>query len=191
MINYLIGNLISKKPPLIVLDVNGIGYEVEVPMTTFYDLPEIGTKFKIITHLLVREDAHILYGFSSEEEKKIFRSLLKVSGIGARISLAILSGISIDGFKNCVIEKNIAPLTKIPGVGTKTAERLLVEMADKISDDSLTTNVGQSSSCELEAQSALLALGYKNSEVVKMLKPLDKSLSTEDLIRQALKNRYG
>ena len=191
MINYLIGNLISKKPPLIVLDVNGIGYEVEVPMTTFYDLPEIGTKFKIITHLLVREDAHILYGFSSEEEKKIFRSLLKVSGIGARISLAILSGISIDGFKNCVIDKNIAPLTKIPGVGTKTAERLLVEMADKISEDSLTTSVGQSSSSELEAQSALLALGYKNSEVVKMLKPLDKSLTTEDLIRQALKNRYG
>ena len=191
MINYLIGNLISKKPPLIVLDVYGIGYEVEVPMTTFYDLPEIGTKFKIITHLLVREDAHILYGFSSEEEKKIFRSLLKVSGIGARISLAILSGISIDGFKNCVIDKNIAPLTKIPGVGTKTAERLLVEMADKISEDSLTTSVGQSSSSELEAQSALLALGYKNSEVVKMLKPLDKSLTTEDLIRQALKNRYG
>jgi Holliday junction DNA helicase RuvA len=168
--------------------VNGIGYEIEVPMTTFYDLPEIGSELKIITHFLVREDAHILYGFSSEEEKRIFRSLLRVSGIGARIALAILSGISIDGFKNCVIEKNIAALTKIPGVGTKTAERLLVEMADKISEGSLTNNLGKSSSSESEAQSALLALGYKNSEVVKMLKPLDKSLTTEELIRQALKN---
>ena len=191
MINYLFGELVSKKPPLIVLNVNGVGYEIEVSMATFYNLPDVGSNYKIITHLLIRDDAHILYGFSTEEEKKLFRNLIKTSGVGSRIALAILSGISIEGFKSCVVEKNVAALTKIPGIGNKTAERLLVDMADKISDISLTTIIEGSGNNEVEAQSALEALGYRSPEIIKMLKSLDKSLSTEELIRQALKNQYG
>ncbi|OUU80576.1 MAG: Holliday junction branch migration protein RuvA [Gammaproteobacteria bacterium TMED78] len=191
MINYLFGELVSKKPPLIVLNVNGVGYEIEVSMATFYNLPDVGSNYKIITHLLIRDDAHILYGFSTEEEKKLFRNLIKTSGVGSRIALAILSGISIEGFKSCVVEKNVTALTKIPGIGNKTAERLLVDMADKISDISLTTIIEGSGNNEVEAQSALEALGYRSPEIIKMLKSLDKSLSTEELIRQALKNQYG
>ena len=191
MINYLFGELVSKKPPLIVLNVNGVGYEIEVSMATFYNLPDVGSNYKIITHLLIRDDAHILYGFSTEEEKKLFRNLIKTSGVGSRIALAILSGISIEGFKSCVVEKNVTALTKIPGIGNKTAERLLVDMADKISDISLTTIIEGSGNNEVEAQSALEALGYRSPEIIKMLKSLDKSLTTEELIRQALKNQYG
>lgn len=188
MIGYLQGVLAAKRPPWLTLEVAGVGYELEAPMSTFYQLPKIGANLKLVTHLLVRDDAHILYGFSSEAERVLFRSLLKVSGVGARIALAILSGMSVEGFYHCVREKNLVSLTRVPGIGRKTAERLLVEMADRLPEGSdAVLPAARDGSAESEAQGALVALGYKPAEVAKMLRDLDKSLTAEDLIRQALK----
>jgi holliday junction DNA helicase RuvA len=131
VIGYLKGTLVAKRPPWLTVDVAGIGYEVEAPMSTFYQLPDIGAPVTLVTHLHVREDAHVLYGFSSEAERSLFRSLLKISGIGARMALGILSGMSTAGFYRCVRERDLGSLTRVPGIGRKTAERLLVEMADR------------------------------------------------------------
>lgn len=192
MIGYLKGTLVAKRPPWLTLDVGGVGYEIEAPMSTFYQLPEAGRSLTLVTHLLVREDAHVLYGFSSEPERSLFRNLLKVSGVGARIALGILSGISVTGFYRCVREKDLASLTKVPGVGRKTAERLLVEMADRLPDGFDGAALGaEPAGAEGEAQSALLALGYKPAEISKMLKNLDAArLSTEELIREALRTAH-
>lgn len=188
MIGYLQGTLAAKRPPWLTLEVAGVGYELEAPMSTFYQLPKVGASLKLVTHLLVRDDAHILYGFSSETERMLFRSLLKVSGIGARIALAILSGMSVEGFYHCVREKDLVSLTRVPGVGRKTAERLLVEMADRLPESGgAELPQAQAGNAENEAQGALVALGYKPAEVAKMLTDLDKSLPAEELIRQALK----
>jgi Holliday junction DNA helicase RuvA len=190
MIGYLKGTLVQKRPPWLTLDVGGVGYELEAPMSTFYELPEIGAGLTLVTHLLVREDAHVLYAFSSERERELFRSLLKVSGIGARIALAILSGITVEGFYQCVREKDLLSLTKVPGVGRKTAERLLVEMADRLPQQAGSAVAGAAApgTAEGEAQGALLALGYKPAEVLKMLKSLDTAnMGTEELIREALR----
>lgn len=193
MIGYLKGTLVHKRPPRLTLDVGGVGYELEAPMSTFYDLPEIGSGLTLVTHLLVREDAHVLYAFSNEAERELFRSLLKVSGIGARIALGILSGMTVEGFYQCVREKDLLSLTKIPGVGRKTAERLLVEMADRLPQMSgAALHAAESEqSPEGDAQGALLALGYKPAEVVRMLKLVDtKNSSTEDIIREALRRAH-
>ncbi len=195
MIGSLRGTLVSKRPPQLTLDVGGVGYEIEAPMSTFYDLPESGEPLSLVTHLVVRDDAHVLYGFSSEGERALFRSLLKVSGVGARIALGILSGISVAGFRKCVLERDVIALTRLPGIGRKTAERLLVEMADRLpvpeATDGDNTGDGAPNS-EGEAHGALIALGYKPAEALRMLKDLDASrLRTEELIREALKQVHG
>jgi Holliday junction DNA helicase RuvA len=190
MIGSLRGTLTAKRPPWLVLEVGGVGYEVEAPMSTFYRLPDAGQPLSLVTHLVVREDAHVLFGFFTEAERALFRSLLKISNVGPRIALGVLSGMSVDGFYQCVRDKDLVSLTKIPGVGRKTAERLLVEMADRL-PESLGHDapaLPSRSPAEGEAQGALIALGYKPAEVVRMLKDLDGGrLSTEDMIREALK----
>ena len=190
MIGFLRGTLITKRPPTLTLDVGGVGYELEAPMSTFYRLPDTGQPLSLVTHLVVREDAHVLFGFFTEAERSLFRSLLKVSNVGPRIALGVLSGMSVDGFYQCVRDKDLVSLTKIPGVGRKTAERLLLEMADRLPESlgSEAAALPARSKAEGEAHGALLALGYKPGEVVRMLKDHDSvRLSTEEMIREALK----
>ena len=190
MIGRLAGTLVVKHPPALTLDVGGVGYELEAPMSTFYRLPDSGQPLSLVTHLVVREDAHVLFGFFTEAERALFRSLLKVSNVGPRIALGVLSGMSVDGFYQCVRDKDVVSLTKIPGVGRKTAERLLLEMADRLPESlgSEAAALPARSQAEGEAHGALLALGYKPGEVVRMLKDLDSvRLSTEEMIREALK----
>ncbi len=192
MIGFLEGTLVSKLPPQLTLDVGGVGYEIQAPMSTFYSLPNAGEPLRLVTHLLIRDDAHVLYGFSSEAERALFRSLLKVSGVGARIALGILSGISVEGFRRCVVEKDIVALTRLPGIGRKTAERLLVEMPDRLTAQDLSGGGGDggdgAAKAKGEAHGALLALGYKSAEASRMLKDLDTTrLGTEELIREALR----
>ena len=194
MIGFLKGTLISKRPPELVVDVGGIGYELQAPMSTFYQLPESGEPLTLLTHLLVREDAHALYGFSTEAERALFRNLLKVSGVGARIALGILSGISVEGFRRCVLDRDLVTLTRIPGIGRKTAERLLVEMADRVDQSGLSDLEGKetASGVKGEAHGALLALGYRPAEVTRMLANLDTAqLGAEELIREALKRVHA
>lgn len=191
MIGYLQGTLAARHPPQLLIDVGGIGYEVEAPMSTFYQLPDVGQPVHILTHLLVREDAHVLYGFASEAERQLFRSLIRINGVGARIALAILSGISAEAFVRCVQSEDAASLTKIPGVGRKTAERLIVEMRDRLGQagSSLAQAIpaGPSGSPVDEAFGALVALGYRPAEAQRLLKLVDdKASATEDLIRAAL-----
>ena len=194
MIGSLTGVLASKQPPWLMLDVGGVGYELEAPMSTFYELPQVGSQLTLVTHLVVREDAQLLYGFLSEGERSLFRSLLKVSGIGARIALAVLSSMSVSGFSRCVEMRDVASLIRVPGVGKKTAERLLVEMADRLPDQladggERSVPAGQPAS---EAESALLALGYRPAEITRMLSSLDPAgMSTEALIREALRQVHA
>ena len=190
MIGSLRGTLTSKRPPWVTLDVGGVGYEIEGPMSTFYRLPDIGRELMLLTHLVVREDAHLLYGFFTEGERVLFRNLLKISNVGPKIGLGVLSGMSVDGFYECIRNKDLVSLTRIPGVGRKTAERLLVEMADRL-PESVEPNraaIPVRSTAEGEASGALLALGYKPGEVMRMLKDLDgERLGTEGMIREALR----
>jgi len=193
MIGWLRGRLAAKTPPGLVIDVNGVGYECEAPMSTFYSLPETGREVTLRTHLVVREDAHILYAFSTEDERRLFRGLLKVTGIGPKIALAILSGMSAEVFLRCIEAQDVAPLVRIPGVGRKTAERLLIDMRDRVRDLAegqavLTPRVPGEASAQHEAFSALLSLGYKPAEVTRLLKTVDEpNATTEELIRLALK----
>ncbi len=194
MIGFLKGTLVSKRPPHLVLEVGGVGYELEAPMSTFERLPDTGKQFTVITHELVRDDAHFLYGFSTEAERALFRNLLKVSGVGARIALGILSGITVGGFRQCVLSKDVISLTRVPGIGRKTAERLIVEMADRLSKDEamVIDGAGGSLSAENEAHEALLKLGYRPGEVTKMLRGVGSpQATTEDLIRGALKKVHS
>ena len=191
MIGFIRGKLVMKTPPHLTVDVGGVGYDIEAPLSTFYTLPAIGSEVRLLTHLVVREDAHILYGFGTQEERALFRNLLKVSQIGPKIALSILSGVSVEGFANLVKLQDPAALTKIPGVGRKTAERVLMEMKDrldKLEEASVTGTLPMTpSSTEGEAWTALVALGYKPAEVTAMLKPFaGQGGSTEDLIRRAL-----
>lgn len=195
MIGFIRGKLVIKAPPQLTVDVGGVGYDIEAPLSTFYTLPAIGSEVRLLTHLVVREDAHILYGFASQEERSLFRNLLKVSQVGPKLALAILSGVSVEGFTTLVKLQDIAALTKIPGVGRKTAERVLLEMKDRLDAlEQAAQGMGMSgaipmtpSSTEGEAWTALVALGYKPAEVTAMLKPLaGQGGSTEDLIRRAL-----
>jgi holliday junction DNA helicase RuvA len=193
VIGFLKGTLVAKRPPSLTLEVGGVGYEIEAPMSTFYKLPEVGRAVTLVTHLSIREDAHVLYGFVSESERELFRGLLKVTGVGARTALGVLSGMSVEGFHQCVREKNVASLTKLPGIGRKTAERLVLEMADRL--PKLTggkTPLAAADSPVGEAHDALLSLGYKAAEAEKMLKGFDtERMSTEDLIREALKRVHA
>lgn len=191
MIGYLRGHLVRKQPPVLMIDVAGVGYELEAPMSTFYQLPELGSEVHLHTHLVVREDAHLLYGFATEDERRLFRDLLRVSGIGPKIGLALLSGMDVETFTICVETQQIDALTRIPGIGRKTAERLLVEMRDRISAlgqlPSAARRPGGAGSAQSEAYAALVALGYRPVEVTRLLKSVeDDGAATEELIRRAL-----
>jgi len=194
VIGSLRGVLIAKVPPQLVLEVGGIGYEIEAPMSTFYTLPPVGRELRLLTHFVVREDAHVLYGFATETERQLFRDLLRVTGIGPKLALAILSGSSVEAFTQCVLAQDAAALTRIPGVGRKTAERLLVEMRDRLqaavqaSGGTLAgASGGATAGAEAEALSALVALGYKPAEASRLLQAVRApGASTEDLIRGAL-----
>ena len=192
MIGSLRGRLAAKHAPHIVLECNGVGYEVETPMSTFLDLPATGTELFLHTHLLVREDAQILYGFATEGERSLFRTLLKVNRVGAKMALGVLSAMTASDFRRCVEYEDAATLSKVPGIGKKTAERLIMEMRDKVDHVGAPSLPGQAVSIEASAKSeafdALVALGYKANEVTKLLGKLDiEDDSAEDIIRKALK----
>lgn len=192
MIGFVRGKLVAKQPPVLLVDVNGVGYEVEAPMTTFYDLPETGKEITLHTHLVVREDAHTLYGFAKLSDRALFRSLIKISGVGPRMALAILSGMSADAFVRCIRDNDAAALTRVPGVGKKTAERLVVELRDRLGKGDSgaaelpASSAGPANAVE-EAVSALIALGYKPPDASRMVRSIDsKDLAVEEIIRRAL-----
>jgi holliday junction DNA helicase RuvA len=197
VIGFLKGRLAVKQPPMLLVDVGGVGYELEAPMSTFYGLPATGESVSLFTHLVVREDAHILYGFGSEGERRLFRGLLKVSGVGPKIALGILSGASVEDFLRIVEAEDVAMLTRIPGIGRKTAERVIIEMRDNVQKLKQTApagaytaaSLGAAPSAQSEAFSALIALGYKPPEIARLLKAADEpGLSTTEIIRRALKS---
>ena len=193
MIGSLIGLIKDKKPSLVLLEVSGVGYEVHIPLSTSFQLPNNGESTFILTHLVIRDDQHTLYGFATEEERKLFRTLIKISGVGAKMALTILSGINVNGFVQSVINEDVDTLVHLPGIGKKTAERLIVEMKDKIQDltDSpeLSGSAASDNNMLLEARNALVNLGYKSSEARKILDKIDTTgLEVEELLRQALKS---
>ena len=188
MIGRLTGILVEKNPPQILLDVQGVAYEVDVPMSTFYNLPGTGERVALYTHLLVREDAQLLYGFGSESERRAFRQLLKISGVGARTALSVLSGLSVAELAQAVTLQDTGRLTKIPGIGKKTAERLLLELKDKLGADlSTAVGVNRAPAVTADVLHALLALGYSNKEAVAAVKQLPDGVAVGDGIRQSLK----
>lgn len=196
MIGFLYGRLAIKSPPVLVIDVHGVGYEVEAPMTTFYDLPEIGEEVKLHTHLVIREDAHILFGFSTEADRVLFRALIRVNGVGPKLALTILSGLNADEFQRCIHENDAHSLVRLPGIGKKTAERLIIEMRDRLpnaagdwQDDGLLPFSGHGfiGTPRQEAVSALVSLGYKPQEAGKMVQNIPcEGKSCEEIIRAAL-----
>jgi holliday junction DNA helicase RuvA len=187
MIGRLTGLIIEKNPPQIVLDVNGVGYELDVPMSTFYNLPSAGEKVMLLTHFAVRDDGHFLYGFLSEAERFAFRQLLKVSGIGARTALSVLSGLSVNDLAAAVAQQELGRLIKVPGIGKKTAERLLLELKGKLADATgVTLNIAVDDA-RADISNALLALGYNEKEAAAAMKQLPADVGTSDGIRQALK----
>jgi len=194
MIGFLRGTLAAKRAPSMVLDVAGVGYEIDVPMSTFFKLPEVGQPLTLHTHLVVREDAHNLFGFLTEAERTLFRTLIKVSGVGAKLALGILSGISVEEFHRSVQTNNTAALVRLPGVGKKTAERLIIELRDRLPAGEGTTlpastagtTMGDASPVQ-EAVSALISLGFKPQDAAAMIKKLPaEGKTSEDLIRMAL-----
>ncbi len=192
MIGRITGTLIEKNPPSITVDVHGLGYEVDVPMSTFYNLPATGEKVSLHTHLIVREDGHYLYGFASPDERTAFRQLLKISGIGARTALAVLSGMSVTELAQAVTLQETGRLTKVPGIGKKTAERLLLELRDRLPKTLATggakVGAGDTPSDTLaDIMNALLALGYNEREALTAMKGLPAEISVSDGIRAALK----
>ncbi|QIW15352.1 Holliday junction DNA helicase RuvA [Pasteurellaceae bacterium RH1A] len=199
MIGRLEGKILEKSPPEMVLDVQGVGYELLLPMTSFYSLPQVGEKTTLFTHLVVREDAHLLFGFAQKQDRTLFRELIKTNGVGPKLALAILSAMSVAQFATAVEQEELAKLTKIPGIGRKTAERLLVELKGKFkgmaqsdffvehsADQIVASNSPDPSD---EARDALIALGYKPADAEKMIKKLNKpEMTSEQLIREALRN---
>lgn len=205
MIGRLRGELVLKKPPYLLIDVGGVGYECQASMSTIYQLPEVGKAVTLLTHLVVREDAELLYAFHDEKERALFRTLIKISGVGPKMALSLLSGMDVNMFLQCIERKDIAYLVKLPGVGKKTAERLVVEMSGKvlsgIAEDLCFADFDQQTGEKTtgayeEAQGALIALGYKPQEASKMISsilnvdtkeaPETKEMSSEELIRKAL-----
>ncbi|HEK0292969.1 TPA: Holliday junction branch migration protein RuvA [Pseudomonas aeruginosa] len=198
MIGRLRGTLAEKQPPHLILDVNGVGYEVEVPMTTLYRLPSVGEPVTLHTHLVVREDAHLLYGFAEKRERELFRELIRLNGVGPKLALALMSGLEVDELVRCVQAQDTSTLVKIPGVGKKTAERLLVELKDRFKAwENMPTIAplvmeprasATDSSAEADAVSALIALGFKPQEASRAVAAVPgEDLSSEEMIRQALK----
>ena len=200
MIGRLRGVLVEKQPPSLILDVRGVGYELEAPMSTFYRLPELGQEVTLITHFVVREDAQLLYGFSDKSERQLFRSLIRVNGVGPKLALAILSGMEAEMFTRCVHEQDATMLTRIPGVGKKTAERLIVEMKDRLNEwqpalaalEQAATSKAPATSARhdpvQDAVSALIALGYRPQDASKAIAGVEaEGLSTDQLIRLALR----
>ncbi|GAB4300943.1 MAG: Holliday junction branch migration protein RuvA [Thiohalomonadaceae bacterium] len=196
MIGRLRGKLLDKKPPQLLLEVGGVGYEVEAPMSTFYQLPASGSEVILHTHLVVREDAHLLFGFASERERSLFRALLKVNGVGAKMALAILSGMNADTFARCIQDNDTGSLTRLPGIGKKTAERLIVEMRDRLADWQeggvlpvvMVVPTAEARDEVKDAVSALIALGYKPPEASRMVRGvITEGRSSEEIIREALK----
>jgi Holliday junction DNA helicase RuvA len=195
MIGFLKGRLAAKLPPMLLVDVNGVGYELEAPMSTFYGLPATGELVALFTHLVVREDAHVLFGFGTDGERRLFRGLIKISGVGPKIALGILSGSSVEEFLRTIEAEDVAMLTRIPGIGRKTAERVIIEMRDSVQKLSAPAAPGQplepaaAQSPQGEAYGALIALGYKPPEAARLLKNADEpGLSTTEIIRRALKS---
>lgn len=191
MIGFLRGIIVEKRLPLILLEVQGIGYEVDTPLSTFYALPDIGHEVRLHTHLVIREDAHTLFGFFSEQERELFRILIKVNGVGARLALAILSGVSVAEFYRCVEVQDIGHLVRLPGVGRKTAERLIIELKDRLPHSDKKEMVVVASSSPFhpreEALKALSALGFKPSEANALMQKIPhKGKTTEEIIRLAL-----
>ena len=194
MIGRLRGLLAWKQPPHLLIDANGVGYELEASLTTFQTLPELGAEVVLFTHLAVREDAHALYGFASTDERALFRNLIRVAGVGPRLALLILSGMSADAFVRCVRDGDALALTRLPGIGKKTAERLIIEMRDRIGELALGPATGAGAKAPVaaaspteDAVSALVALGYKLPEASRMVQAIEaEGLSSEALIRQAL-----
>jgi Holliday junction DNA helicase RuvA len=196
MIGRLRGILLEKKPPQIVVETNGVGYEIQTPMTTFYRLPEVGREITLHTHLVVREDAHVLYGFTHENERTLFRNLIKVSNVGPKSALAILSGVEPNEFVHCVMEQDTARLSRLPGIGKKTAERLVIEMRDRLAD--WHENASEFANLSLpgaevmthvvqDAISALVALGYKPIDARRVILRVERpGANSEELIRLAL-----
>lgn len=198
MIGRLTGQLQEKKPPWLLLDVSGVGYEIEASMTTLVALPAVGDTAMLYTHLTVRDDAHLLYGFVRERERALFRALIKVNGVGPKLALAILSGMDEDAFMRCVHDDDTKALTKLPGVGKKTAERLIIEMRDRFPEwqqgevpTALEAAAAPARDNIAEAEAALTSLGYKPAEAAKMLADLDRGETTEALIKAALTRRMG
>jgi len=188
MIGRLTGILLEKNPPQILLDVQGVGYELDVPMSTFYNLPGLNEKVVLHTQLIVREDAHLLYGFGTHEERIAFRQLLKISGVGAKLALSVLSGLSLNDLAAAVANKEVGRLTKIPGVGKKTAERLLLELQGKfVISGAMATQGAAAGSASNDIVNALQALGYNEKEADWAAKQLPKDVGVSDGIRQALK----
>jgi holliday junction DNA helicase RuvA len=189
MIGRLSGVLLEKTPPQVLLDVGGVGYEVDVPMSTFYNLPKIGEKVALFTQLIVREDAHLLYGFGTEAERATFKQLLKVSGVGPKVGLAVLSGMSVNDLAEAVAMQETGRLTKVPGIGKKTAERLMLELKDKLKVDVRITVGGEAAKPTTAADilNALMSLGYNEKEALYAIRELPKDATVSDGIRQALK----
>ncbi len=187
MIGRLSGRLIAKHPPQIVVDVHGVGYEIDVPMSTFYQLPAAGAEVVLLTHMMVREDAHQLYGFATEQERAVFRQLLRISGVGARTALAVLSGMSVADLHRAVSEQDGARLTKVPGIGKKTAERLLLELRDKLDLKVTMTAAPGTGGSGNDIVNALLALGYNDKEATWAMRQLPPEANVNEGIRQALK----
>ena len=186
MIGSLKGKLIEKLPPRVLVEAGGVGYEVEVPMSTAFALPEIGAEVALLTHLVVRDDAHLLYGFATKAERDLFRALIKINGVGPKLALTVLSGISRDAFVACVRDGDVAQLTRLPGIGKKTAERLIVELKDRF-DGAGAIGGTLAATPAAEAVRALESLGYKPSEAAKMVQGVGKdATSAEDIIRRAL-----
>ncbi|MFZ1910464.1 MAG: Holliday junction branch migration protein RuvA [Burkholderiales bacterium] len=186
MIGRLVGRLVAKHPPQVVVDVAGVGYEVDVPMSTFFNLPATGETVTLHTHLAVREDAHVLYGFGSVEERAAFRRLIRISGVGARTALALLSGLSVADLAQAVAMQDSARLTKVPGIGKKTAERLLLELKGKLAEP-LPGTAGAPAGAGADILNALIALGYSEKEALAAVKGLPSGVAVADGIRAALK----
>ncbi|HWL27366.1 MAG TPA: Holliday junction branch migration protein RuvA [Burkholderiaceae bacterium] len=188
MIGRITGNVLDKTPPVVCIDVNGVGYEIDVPMSTLYNLPEKGAQVTLYTHLSVREDAHTLYGFSTASERSAFRALIKVTGIGARTALAVLSGMTVDELASAITQQESGRLTRVPGIGKKTAERLLLELRGKLGADLPSMPGSAAASGRDDILNALLSLGYSNNESQAAMKNLPEGIDVADGIRQALKS---
>ena len=187
MIGRISGKLAAKHPPQILVDVGGVGYEISVPMSTLYQLPATGSEVVLLTHLIVREDAHLLFGFATEQERHLFRQLLKITGVGARTALAVLSGMSVADLHHAVGSQDSGRLTKIPGIGKKTAERLLLELRDKLDVSVIMSSAAPGARDANDIANALVALGYNDKEISWAVKQLPSEGSVTEGIRQALK----